>query len=240
MTSKRNHKNRAAVVDETWPKRCDKYEFFTDDGNTTFPSADIFYNMTDGHIKLWPKTKVALQYIYDTYLDDFDWFLKADDDTYIVVENLKLMLARLDSSLPHYLGFRLKPYIDDGYNSGGAGYVLSRSALVAFVEKALTNKSACQDGWAEDLQLAYCLKNVGVLPGDTRDSSGRNTFFPYHPNHHMNGIVPNGGHSKFWYYYPMEKGFDAFSEHFISMHHLSPTEMRLIDLLLYRIRVPSA
>lgn len=205
MTSKRNHNNKAIILNETWPKRCDKYEFFTDDDNTTFPSVGVFRNLTDGHIHLWAKTKAALRYIYDKHLDEFEWFLKADDDTYIVVENLRLMLRRFDSSLPHYLGFRMAPYIDVGYNSGGAGYVLSRSAIVAFVERALTNKTLCGDGSAEDLQLAYCLRNVGINPGDSRDPSGRHTFFPYHPNHHMAGTIPGNGDPKFWYYYQMNK-----------------------------------
>jgi glycoprotein-N-acetylgalactosamine 3-beta-galactosyltransferase len=205
MTSRRNHENRARIVDETWPRRCDKYEFFTDDGNTTFPSAGIFHNLTEGHLHLWPKTKTALRHIYHKYLNEFDWFLKADDDTYIVVENLKLMLGRFDARVPHYLGFRMKPYIDDGFNSGGAGYVLSRAALAAFVEKASNNQTICKGGWAEDLELAYCLKNIGILPGDTRDATGHNTFFPYHPNLIIKGKIPNDGDYNFWYYYQMKK-----------------------------------
>lgn len=31
--------------------------------------------------KLWEKAKLTLRHVYGNYLDDYDWFFKADDDT---------------------------------------------------------------------------------------------------------------------------------------------------------------
>ena len=62
--------------------------------------------------------------------DEADWFLKADDDTYTIVENLRFLLEDKNSSAPVYFGHKFKPYVDQGYFSGGAGYVLSKEALV--------------------------------------------------------------------------------------------------------------
>ena len=62
--------------------------------------------------------------------DEADWFLKADDDTYIIVENLRHLLKDKNSSNPVYFGHKLRiDSVEQGIFSGGAGYVLSKEAL---------------------------------------------------------------------------------------------------------------
>lgn len=47
------------------------------------------------------------------------------------------------------------------------------------------------------MQLAFCLSNVNVTAVDTRDPSGRGTFFPFEPVAHL---VPNPNMAPdYWY-----------------------------------------
>jgi hypothetical protein len=50
------------------------------------------------------------------------------------------MLHTYDPSEPIWFGCKYHPYVEQGYMSGGAGYVLSRGALDKFVNSALTDK----------------------------------------------------------------------------------------------------
>ena len=138
--------------------------------------------------------------------------MKADDDTYVIVENLRYMLEKYNSSQPIYFGCKLAAgYVRQGYMSGGAGYVLSKEALDRFVNRALADKEQviCKTRdhtGAEDVEMGKCLENVNVVAGDSRDAMGRGRFFPFVPEHHL---IPGHVSKDFWYwqyiFYPSEE-----------------------------------
>ena len=94
-----------------------------------------------GRETLWGKTKeMFLQ--TELLASNYDWVLKADDDTFIFMENLKAMLSHFNSSSALMAGalwrcrgngdcqdWQDKSQAEQIFMSGGAGYVLSWEAV---------------------------------------------------------------------------------------------------------------
>lgn len=82
----------------------------------------------------------------------------------------RYFLANKNTNEASYFGRRFKPYVPQGYMSGGAGYVLSKMALKKFVEKGVDDPKFCRvdAGGAEDLEFGKCMQRVGVTAGKVK------------------------------------------------------------------------
>lgn len=72
-------------------------------------------NINDTYNHLWRKTRLSFEHIYENYINEYDWFLKADDDTYVIVENLRYMLHHYSTDDPIYFGNQLQTSVPE-YN----------------------------------------------------------------------------------------------------------------------------
>ena len=191
--------DKAAVVRDTWTPRCNKAVFFAPAPDRIFPAVSIGNH--EGREQLTTKVTEAFKYIYDNHFKDADWFLKADDDTYVIVENLRYLLSHFDPKEPLYFGHHFKKYTAQGYMSGGAGYVLSKEALKRLVTVGLrAGRPECRRwGGAEDVAVGKCLEAVGVRAAKSIDDSGKQTFHPFTLGTHLFGPYPEWyyGHSKY-------------------------------------------
>ncbi|VEN43089.1 unnamed protein product [Callosobruchus maculatus] len=238
MTQPENHEKKAKHVKATWGKRCNILLFMSTAEDPSLPTVSL--PVKEGRNYLWGKTKEAFKYVHKHYLNKADWFLKADDDTYVVLENLRYMLMPYKPSEPVYFGCKFKPYVRQGYMSGGAGYVLSREAVKRFVQISLVNSTGCQsnvNSGAEDVEIGKCLEAVQVKAGDSRDSLGRGRFFPFVPEHHL---IPGHVSKGFWYwqyiYYENKEGMECCSDNAVSFHYVSPNQMYVLEYLIYHLR----
>lgn len=138
--------------------------------------------------------------------------MKADDDTYVIVDNLRWILSNYDPEQPIYFGRRYKSFEDRGCMSGGACYIMSKKALRRVLSGV--KQIGCKHFTSfEDVVLVQCLQAINVKPCDSRDTTGKETFHPFLPENHL---IP-GLHSKsFWFhksnYYPTKNGPNCCSD----------------------------
>ncbi|XP_053614004.1 glycoprotein-N-acetylgalactosamine 3-beta-galactosyltransferase 1-like isoform X2 [Plodia interpunctella] len=237
MTYPRNHMRQAIHIKRTWGKRCDILLFMSTGNDQRLPTVKL--QTHEGKFMLWGKTQAAMRYIYTNYLNQAEWFLKADDDTYVIVENLKYMLNDYNTNDPIYFGYKIRlGSTKNGYFSGGASYVLSREALTRLVSKGLDPKlcNTSPIGYAEDLDLTLCLDKLGVTPMDSRDEYERGRFFPFVPNHHVDATIKKDYWFWVYNYYPLSTGRDCCSEFTISFHYINRNMMYVLEYFVYHLR----
>ncbi|KAM8721618.1 hypothetical protein ACLKA7_007492 [Drosophila subpalustris] len=238
LTTPKYHKSRAVHILRTWGKRCNKIYFMSSQPDDELET--IVLTKPDKYEVLWGKTKEAFTYIYENKLDEADWFMKADDDTFVFVENLRHMLYPYSPDMPIYFGFNFKLLNSDqksaSYMSGGSGYVLSREALRLFVH-GLNDSSKCreQDDSPEDLEAGACLFNLGVAAGDSRDLKLRNRFYPMAP---FESLISHYTGMDFWFYkyayYNPRACLNCLAEYPVSFHYVQPEDLYFYDFLGYK------
>ena len=92
MVDYKRHSTRVKAVRETWGKRCDKLVIASDRNDESMGAVEIRGARSD-YWSLWQKLNQTVHYIWKEYHDEYEWFLKVDDDSYVIVENLKEFLA---------------------------------------------------------------------------------------------------------------------------------------------------
>ena len=109
ITSPNYFNTRARAINSTWAPRCDKFTFISEYSKDTqgLPIAPIA-KLKPGYAHLTLKTTLAFHYVYENFINDFDWFFKADDDTYLFVDHLKSFLKEQNTSLPISFGYNYK------------------------------------------------------------------------------------------------------------------------------------
>lgn len=196
-TMETQHATSVRAARETWAGGCDGFLAFSTRSDPRLPAIALPHVGPEAYDNMWQKIRSMWTFVSKHYVRDFDYFIIGGEDLYILPGNLRAYLATVGSpDQVHFLGRRFKGRGRSNYfNSGGAGYVLSRAALERLAPLLNTKQcGALAHTSMEDVMVAQCLrKALGVNISDTRDAQGRERFHPFSPGTHYNWRPPKPG-----------------------------------------------
>uniref|UniRef100_A0AC35THN8 N-acetylgalactosaminide beta-1,3-galactosyltransferase n=1 Tax=Rhabditophanes sp. KR3021 TaxID=114890 RepID=A0AC35THN8_9BILA len=240
VTTPKYKQSRVIPQINTWVKRCSGYAYASSVNDDSINAIKGFGK--DNYKYGYGKVRGALIKMWKKHGDKFDYYLKADDDSYVIMENLRLFLLNKDPNQDLYEGFKLhvttdgkKPY---SYHQGGAGYVMSKSVVKRLVETGFPK--ICQQNAAgfDDRVIGKCLTKLKVGIPDTRDMYNRLLFMPSTPN----DFATKANNTKFNFFYDtnwnkFKKGSEGMSQYPLSFHYCDGNLMYAIEYLLYSANV---
>ncbi|CAJ0927513.1 unnamed protein product, partial [Mesorhabditis belari] len=268
-TIPKNHNTRVVAVQDTWANHCDQHVFTTTappppttkkktraerkDPKEKVPPFWVFDFSSpanksipnDSREWLWDRLRAAFKKVHQEKLGDFDWFFKADDDTFAIMENMKEFLAKLDPNHPYFVISRhwlLEKGRDPNqiYGSGGAGYILSREAVKRFIS-IMPNATECRTTSYkhEDTEIGECLRNANVTFVDAVDGSNRHSMLPIDIADLLTPFVngPNLQWAQETSIIPLDKGDSCCSPGMITTHYVKPQEMYAYYFLTYKLKI---
>ena len=144
LTQQEYLSTRAKVLYETWGKEVDKLILFV--GEDCNISADLSHlpivKLEGVPDHVYPPLKKAfavMKYMYSHHVNEFNWFIRADDDMYLRADKLIDLLNRMNPYEQVYLGRagagrkedleRLELLPHERYCMGGPGVILSNGAM---------------------------------------------------------------------------------------------------------------
>ena len=248
-TTEKAHEQLQAIVD-TWGWRCDGFFAASTKTVPDLGALDLPHLGKEEYLNMWQKTRSILAFIFDNYIDEFDYFHVAGDDTYLIVENLRNYLHLLEAleggrdTRSLYLGLRTyfvnrKYGWEPPYNLGGPGYILNRIALHRFVTEALPTCRADETFPGEDMNVARCFFPMDIFPIDTADVAHRQRFHDWNP-YELAVFVPKKRDiwQQAYEYWAKDHGWrvglDLVSTQTVAFHHLkSVLSMKRNHALIY-------
>ncbi|XP_013794795.2 glycoprotein-N-acetylgalactosamine 3-beta-galactosyltransferase 1-like [Limulus polyphemus] len=220
----------AKAVKETWAKHCNSVKFFgpfIDDKIPVFkiPAASSFSPLCQALVHVWKK-----------HYGEFKWILITDDETFAIIENVRYYVASLNASHPYYLGHSAKHYFDY-FNMADSGILLSVGAIKT-LHSLFPDGNTCIQAPSGHfgVSIGKILQKAEIMPMDTRDQLGKSRFNAFSAE---KLLIP-GSISIFSSYWKQSvflspEGGDCCSDHAITFHGISPSQMYIMEYCVYRL-----
>ena len=132
------------AIKNTWGKRCNKLYFFGKKKmNKTLPDSVIYFDVKMD--SSWHQLCNVFNYVWNNEQKPLEWVIFVHDDTIVITENLRFLLAPLSFEDDYYLGHPITMW-KQKYNVAQAGYVLSRKTLQKLVTKFNSSETCITGG----------------------------------------------------------------------------------------------
>jgi len=202
---------------------------------------------------LWNIIHPGWRELHEKYLEDYQWFVKIDDDAYFNAHNFKFVVRSLDYRAPHYLGHTQHHLYPRLFNLG-AGHAISQGTLRT-LGPHLPSADPSQDKpgftcsrrhtWAEDVEFSHCLATAHVdKVTSSRDALQRESFVAFTPRDALVTVRRPDSVSWFWKNKPkgLGSGATCCSPRPVLFHGLKVSQgqaahMRWIDFFISHCQV---
>lgn len=175
MTAQKYLENRALAIHNTWGKTVPgKLIFFSSSSSRTdYPLPLVPLESVEDVYPPQKKSFLMLKFMHDHFIDDFEWFMRADDDVYIRTDQLESFLRSVNSSKPQFIGQaglgnkeefgQLSLQADENFCMGGPGMIMSRDTLrllIPHIRHCLKNLYSTH----EDVEVGRCIRKFVGIP----------------------------------------------------------------------------
>ncbi|XP_039438411.1 chondroitin sulfate synthase 1 isoform X1 [Culex pipiens pallens] len=174
MTAKDFLQSRAKAVYDTWGKNIPgRIAFFSSEESVAENLPLVALRGVDDRYPPQKKSFMMLHYMYEHYIDRFEWFARADDDVFVRTDKLEQFLRSIDSSKPQFIGQAgrgnseefglLSLEFDENFCMGGPGVIMSRETLrrvAPHIPTCLKNLYSTH----EDVEVGRCVQKFAGIP----------------------------------------------------------------------------
>lgn len=169
ITAKKYLDTRALGIWRTWGREVSDLHFFSAQPDSQDLNLPVITLPGINDTQYPPQRKVyrMLKYMHDHFIDEFDFFMRSDDDVYVKTDRLMELLQNINPAQDIYMGCpgfgrpddqaRIKLKENEHYCMGGPGVIFSRSALRKLAPHLEDCLKSVVVSYNEDVEVGRCV-----------------------------------------------------------------------------------
>ena len=186
-THSRRHDVVRAVA-ETYGQRCDGFLAASNETDQSIGAFNIPHTGEEAYKNMWQKVRSIWKFVYENYVDDFDFFHLGGDNMFVIPENLRYALSEMNRSEPIYTGAAMGDKIHPRrwFCGGGAGYTLNQATVRMMVGEIFGAAHCFPNGHRsdEDRSMGKCLRPRLIKCLHNMDELGEARYHHYDAEFH--------------------------------------------------------